>query len=73
MGNWLVYVSIPLFLLYFYLFQRTIGMLDEPEQRRFVTDAGQPRWHIALAGLALILLVALRNPYARGVPGVMNP
>jgi len=56
MADLLIYVSIPLFLVYFYLFQRTFRVLEPAERKRFISDAGLPRWRRVLALVPLVLL-----------------
>src|SRR5438034_9097481 len=56
LSNVLMYGAIPPLLLYFYLFRRTIHLLDASDQKRFVTDAGQPRWNLGLMALLGVLL-----------------
>lgn len=58
-GRVLLYGSVPLFLVYFFLFQRTIASLDEAERRRFIKDGALPRWRqvLALAPVAIAVLV----------------
>jgi len=52
----LIYGAIPLLLLYFYLFRGTIRLLEDSDQKRFVSDAGQPRWNLGLMALLFVLL-----------------
>jgi hypothetical protein len=51
---------IPLFAVYFYLFQRTIQLLPPGEQKRFASDAALPVWR-RVAGLAPIPLLLLAS------------
>ena len=69
MGDLFIYACIPLFVLYFYLFQRAVRALGEPEGRRFVSEAGQPCWHLWVTGAGILLLLAVRNAYARAAIG----
>jgi hypothetical protein len=57
-GTVLLYGSAPLFLCYFFLFQRTIASLDEAERRR-LKDVALPPWRriLALAPLAIAVFV----------------
>ncbi len=67
----LIYACIPLFAVYFFLFQRTLGLLDESERKRFINDAGQPAWHIFLTAGTIVLLFLAVSPYVRAVIGVL--
>ena len=51
--------SAPLFLFYFFLFQRIIARLDEPERRRLIKDGALPSWRriLALAPIAIAVFV----------------
>jgi len=72
LSNVLMYGAIPPLLLYFYLFRRTIHLLDASDQKRFVTDAGQPRWNLGLmALLGVLLFLAERRVTSIIVGGVL--
>jgi hypothetical protein len=56
MADLLLYAAIPLFLVYFYLFQRTLRVLEPVERQRFIAAAGLPLWRKVLAVVPLVLL-----------------
>jgi hypothetical protein len=67
--NVLVYACIPVFLVYFYFFSRTMRLLDESERTRFVAEAGQPRWRIGLTAAFVLLLIFVADPVWRALVG----
>jgi hypothetical protein len=56
MADLLLYAAIPLFVVYFYLFQRTLRVLEPVERQRFIAEAGLPLWRKGLAVAPLVLL-----------------
>ena len=57
MADLLIYATIPLFITYFYLFQRTFRLLDPTERKRFTSEAGLPAWRRILGILPVALLL----------------
>jgi hypothetical protein len=56
MADLLTYATIPWFVVYFYLFQRTFRVLEAAERKRFISQAGLPPWRRVLAFVPLVLL-----------------
>jgi len=61
MADLLIYATIPLFIVYFYFFQRTFHLLDVAERKRFISEAGLPAWRKILGFLPLVLLFLTSN------------
>lgn len=58
----LTYAAVPLFAIYFYLFQRSFRHLDPADRTRFVKEAALPTWRrlIGIAPIVLLFFVSTR-------------
>lgn len=58
LANILLYISLPLFGVYFFLFNKTMNMLNDNERKRFVKEAGSKSSFVIAAGLFFTLIYA---------------